>query len=301
MLKEMRFTPKIVLNFLGNLLALSSISFVIYHLYGYSSQVNFTNFTVFVWGVVILFTFIYGLSNIILAFAWLKLLTYFGEKPQTYWALQTYSTSQLAKYLPGNVFHFASRQALGVTAGISGKALLKSVIWELGLISICGLLFFCLILPLLNAHFTVPIAFGLFIVSVVIILGLTDHYLNSKIWPILAMYGSFLFISGLLFCGLFKFIPHVYCAIESIPWYCLLLIGAYVVAWLIGLVVPGAPAGAGIRELVLLFLLRGQVDQASLLMMMVLGRMVTVGGDLFFFLLFFVLRKFPQNGQRVKL
>jgi len=291
MLKKIRFTPKIVLHFLGNLLALSSISFVVIHLYDYGLQIGFTKFPVYIWGAVILFALIYGSSNLILGFAWLKLLIHFGEKPQTYWALQTYSTSQLAKYLPGNIFHFASRQALGMTAGISGKTLIKSAIWELGLISTSGLLFLCLILPLLNTCFTVPIAFGFFIVSAIIILGLTDHYVSSEIVPILALYGVFLFISGLLFCGLFRFIPHECCVIENLPWYCISLVGAYVVAWLIGLVIPGAPAGAGIRELVLLFLLRGQVDQASLLMMVVLGRVVTVGGDLLFFLVFFVLKQ----------
>jgi len=45
---------------------------------------------------------------------------------------------------------------------------------------------------------------------------------------------------------------------------------------------PGAPAGVGVRELVLLFLLKNVVAEAELLLAVVLGRLVTVMGDLLF-------------------
>ena len=60
------------------------------------------------------------------------------------------------------------------------------------------------------------------------------------------------------------------------------MIGAYVLAWLAGLVTPGAPAGVGVRELVLLALLKGSVGQTELLLAVLLGRLVTVGGDVAF-------------------
>jgi uncharacterized membrane protein YbhN (UPF0104 family) len=61
------------------------------------------------------------------------------------------------------------------------------------------------------------------------------------------------------------------------------LCGSYVIAWLAGLITPGAPAGVGVRELVLLFLLGEQIPAADLLLAVVLGRIVTVVGDLLFF------------------
>jgi len=61
--------------------------------------------------------------------------------------------------------------------------------------------------------------------------------------------------------------------------------GAYVLAWLAGFVTPGAPAGLGIRELVLLFLLQGLVGGPDLLLVILLGRVITVSGDLVFFIL----------------
>jgi uncharacterized membrane protein YbhN (UPF0104 family) len=56
-----------------------------------------------------------------------------------------------------------------------------------------------------------------------------------------------------------------------------------VLAWLLGLITPGAPAGVGVRELVLLGLLSSFVPQSTILLATVVGRLVTIGGDLLFF------------------
>jgi uncharacterized membrane protein YbhN (UPF0104 family) len=60
--------------------------------------------------------------------------------------------------------------------------------------------------------------------------------------------------------------------------------GAFVIAWLAGLVTPVAPAGIGVREFVLLFLLKGLVLESDLLVTVLLSRVVTVAGDVLFFL-----------------
>jgi hypothetical protein len=63
----------------------------------------------------------------------------------------------------------------------------------------------------------------------------------------------------------------------------LLIGGAYIIAWLAGFVTPGAPAGVGIREMVLLLLLKGYIVETDLLMAVLLGRLITVVGDFLFF------------------
>ena len=64
------------------------------------------------------------------------------------WAIKTYGLSQIGKYIPGNVFQFAARQARGMAAGVPGWALARSAAWELGLLAVCGALFGFLVLPL---------------------------------------------------------------------------------------------------------------------------------------------------------
>lgn len=63
----------------------------------------------------------------------------------------------------------------------------------------------------------------------------------------------------------------------------LTICGAFIVAWLVGLVTPGAPAGIGVRELVLLGLLKGFASESDLLLAILLSRLITVGGDVLFF------------------
>ena len=86
----------------------------------------------------------------------------------------------------------------------------------------------------------------------------------------------FLALSGTIFAALFKLLGG--------GWNWVPVGGAYVVAWLIGLVTPGAPAGVGVREAVLFFLLRPLLGQADLLEIILIGRLVTAAGDLAFFL-----------------
>jgi hypothetical protein len=60
----------------------------------------------------------------------------------TSWAKSFNRVSQLAKYVLGNIFHLASRQALSMAAGFEGWMPAKSTIWELGLLVLAGVLFF---------------------------------------------------------------------------------------------------------------------------------------------------------------
>jgi uncharacterized membrane protein YbhN (UPF0104 family) len=70
-----------------------------------------------------------------------------------------------------------------------------------------------------------------------------------------------------------------------------------VLAWLAGLVTPGAPAGMGVRELVLLFMLNGIVIEEDLLMAIVLSRIVTVMGDVLYFTVAFMIKARPEVGS----
>ena len=55
--------------------------------------------------------------------------------------------------------------------------------------------------------------------------------------------------------------------------------GAMALAWLAGFLTPGAPAGLGVRESVLLIILAPAAGEASILALAALFRIVTVLGD----------------------
>lgn len=268
------------LHWAGSALALAGIAFVVQRLRDYGGQIDFSRFDVTAWSIVGGSVLIYGLSNLMLALAWWNLLGHFGANTAKRWPIKIYGISQLAKYVPGNIFHLAGRQAMGVAAGVPGWPLAKSSAWELGLISFTGGMFGLLALPLIAPAITVAMGLGLFAVTVAGVAALLRHYLGPLVACALGWYVGFLAISGMLFVGLVD-VVSARANPGGLPW--IPMGGAYVIAWLVGLVTPGVPAGVGVRELVLLFLLNDVIVEADLVLAVVLGRVVTVGGDMVFF------------------
>lgn len=276
----MRPILKRTLHWGGSAVAIAGIAFVALRLHDYGAEIDFVRFDLIVWSWVAALALIYGLSNLMLALAWRNLLGQFGACTSRRWAVRVYGISQIAKYVPGNIFHLAGRQAMGMAAGVGGWPLAKSSVWELGLISATGGLFGLLTLPLLVPGLPVTTSAGLFVVMMCIAAVLLWRFTGLAAARAFGWYVGFLVISALLFVGLVELLADNHVA--GIGFW-LSLGGAYVLAWLIGLVTPGAPAGVGVRELVLLFLLKGMVVEADLLLAVVLGRVVTVAGDLGFF------------------
>jgi len=266
------------LNVLGGALGLAGVIFVGIRLYTDGEQLNLSELDFSVWVCLSFLALLYGFANVLLARAWWHQLKIFGLDAGWSSTLKIYGLSQLAKYVPGNIFHLAGRQALAMAAGLQARPLIKSAAWELGSIAVAGAAFGVLVLPLIWTSLNQFVAVSVFaLLLVVIFVTLTTAISKSAavalLWQVL-----FLSISGLVFVGTLLLVDHdsVY---PLIPCLC----GSFVVAWLLGLLTPGAPAGVGVREAVLLYLLEGLIAPQALLLSIVFGRLVTVLGDLVFF------------------
>ena len=276
---------KNLLSFAGGSLGLMGMIFVAIRINDYSSEINLFRFTSGEWLLILMATFFYCAANILLARAWWNILRSY-QSPATFrWAVVVYGLSQLAKYIPGNIMHIAGRQTLGMHAGIPAGILVKSALWEIGLFVFAGSLFSLMILPLIYSDFSIVFWATAFILTTVAawkITGFYSHDLGAAFaWAIL-----FLIISGIIFTLIFMLSSASSIANQYVPAIC----GAYVTAWLAGLLTPGAPAGAGVREIVLLFLLGGITLEADLLLAVLIGRVVTVLGDFFFYILAFTVK-----------
>jgi len=270
---------KLALNIAGGLLSLAGVAFVGIRLSGYMAEIDLARFHWKAWLLAGFFALVYGTANTLLARAWWNLMEFLKAPAGWGWAWRIYGVSQLAKYVPGNIFHLASRQALSMAAGFEGWMLAKSTVWELGLLVLAGVMFFGLILDLLfpSLPFFAPL-----LVFVGVFLSVEAGlrcWSAPSIARALAWQWVFLIISGLVFVGVLALVAPQSVNFALLPTFC----GSYVIAWLAGLVTPGAPAGVGVRELVLLYLLEGYVMETNLLLAVVLGRLVTVAGDLLFF------------------
>lgn len=268
------------LHFLGGALGIAGVVFVAGRLYKYADQVNFNSFSAIDGLLFVLLGCLYGAANLLLAVAWQQVLAFLQIQVNTLWAIRTYGVSQLAKYVPGNIFQFAGRQAIGMAAGISGAPLFKSTAYELIILSMAGVLFGILIIPLLwdaASELTMLLCF----VTMIIAVGWgLSRYLSHHLATAWRLHSSFLAISGMVFWGtLWMVSPQ-----HHLPVCATTIFGAYVLAWLFGLVTPGAPAGVGVREAVLLFLLEKLILPGDLLLAIAVGRVVTVFGDFIFFI-----------------
>lgn len=267
------------LHFVGGALGLAGVVFVGIRLHEYAGEIDFARFGVLSWGAIGLLALIYGAANALLARAWWFQLAFFRVRVNWPWALNVYGRSQLAKYVPGNIFHLAGRQALGMAAGLPARPLAQSAAWELCSIAVAGACFSVLALSLIWPSLPWLPAVLMFVSLLAALHVMAARLFDQGVATALLLQAAFLAVSGLVFMGALALVTHYEPLLPLAPAIC----GAFVIAWLAGLVTPGAPAGVGIREMVLLLLLQGQVGPEVLLLAVVLGRVVTVIGDLLFF------------------
>jgi hypothetical protein len=285
---------KRALHWIGSALAFFGVVFVVTRLRDYGAAIDFSSFDKTQWIIIFNFILLYCAANLFLARAWWYILQHLSVLSPLRWAIKAYGISQLARYVPGNLFHFAGRQAMGVSAGISGWALAKSSVWELSLISIAGSLFTLLTLPLfVSTSSIIVLSPAVFVTVLIGAVNLLWRIISPSIAKAFLCHIAFLIISGAIFTLIFMLKTEE-------PFFPLLhwssVCGAFILAWLSGLIMPGAPAGIGIRELVLLFLLKGVVAEDDLIFIIVAGRMVTVCGDFLFYLFSYIL---PNSNSSV--
>ena len=289
--KEKKIRLKLVFSMLGTVFSIFGVIFVVIRFTNYIDSINLLRFRYIDWVAFAFLALIYAFDNLALVIAWRNIVKFLGTKIPFSQAIYIYGMSQLAKYVPGNIFHLAGRQALGMAAGLPGWVLVKSSVLELGLIALVGALFGLLVLPLWLKGFSIVVAFLLFAFTFISITFMVRHYISKDIGSALCWQMFFLLLSGLIFVGILYILSLNMLSIKMI----LGFVGAFIIAWLAGLVTPGAPAGVGVRELVLIFFLKDIINEADLLLAVIIGRLITIMGDFVFAIICTLNKVFPRN------
>ncbi len=224
------------------------------------------------------------------------------QQPFSYrWALQVYLKTNIAKYLPGNIWHFSGRIWAVTQAGGSLGVATLSVLLEPLLMAAAALLITLLGSQSTNSIVQVGSFIGIcvaihpHILNLVIQLlrrlkrkrarereGEATSILNSTLntqhstllesYPLLPLLGElgFLILRGTGFLFALKALttvnPH------SIPQ----LMSAFSLSWLLGLIVPGAPGGIGVFEATAIALLDKHFPAGLLLSVVALFRLVSI-------------------------
>lgn len=247
----------------------------------------------------------YALSAFLLAAAWLVLLRSSGEagapvRP----SMSIYARTQLAKYIPGNVFHFVGRHAMGRSHGFGHGAMLWAAFLEGGglIVAACFLalpgallwlepgaeLSAAALAVLGGLLLFAPYALSYVLPRLARVRGLAARTFSAgsvtaRIVPAYLFYVAFFVISGCIAWGLAASLGVL--SVSALP----LLVASIATAWIAGYVTPGAAAGIGVREAVLIAVLSGTLGEANAALVAVAFRIVTLGGDLLFFALSFPL------------
>ena len=267
------------LHRVGSVLAVAGLALVLQRLYAQHDTLQAVHFSKLQYLSIAGLAMIYGLSGWLLAMAWQKILAHLGTRMPASSAIRIYGLSQIGKYLPGNIFHLAGRQGLGMAEGVPSWTLIKSTVWELGLMCTTASPFLLLVAP---AYFRLERLQDAAVAGVALLL-MVFAWVIRRVWgtPLMQaffLYLLFLCVAGLVFAGVVNAV-----SVDRIgAWGT--LASCFVIAWLMGLVVPGAPAGIGIRELVLLGLLANQLSTEAALLTVGVSRIVTAAGDVLFWL-----------------
>jgi len=285
----------------GSTLVLAALVFITLRLWTLHGELSSWNpdenaFIVLMGSVII-----YFFSSFLLSTAWTKLLLWFGETlAETKIHRSIYARSQIAKYIPGNIMHIAGRHLLSRNFKISQGPLVFAAIYEIMLlliaacsISLLGWTIFRVTQTSISGSVIIIIVFIMPVISLLIAINAPRiPFLRKYNLPLRSlkeivsglaspflMYLLFIMGSGLALLG------TSYAIVGKIDLLSIVeTISIFSVAYIAGFITPGAPSGIGIREGILAISFSSTYGAANALLIALLFRVVTILGDIIFFL-----------------
>lgn len=235
---------------------------------------------------------VYAVSHLSTALSWHAIVRRLGVPIPLKTSLTIGIVAQIGKYLPGNVAHYFGRAALatrhGVSLGGSGLATLlelAAAVMGGALVVAAMLLADRETLGLLAEQVTREnLSRGVIIACLLGIATMGALFLSRKLLPefrgqnigigivvapVLCLSVSFA-LAGLSFYALLLAIAG-----QGLPLGIGAAIAFYTFAWLAGFMIPGAPAGLGVRELIIVALLSGALGPGLAVAASVSHRFVT--------------------------
>ena len=226
---------------------------------------------------------------------WFWIIKEFNQKVNLRWAIRVYLLTNVAKYLPGNIWHFYSRISATKEVGVPIEIAILSVLIEPLLMALAALavaligstqeslfvqsLCFFAVISIIHPRILNPLI--KYLVEIKLKFKKSDSEAATELklerYPIKPFVGEICFVlirgSGFLFTIL---------AFNSVELnHVFLIFSAFSLAWLLGLVVPGAPGGVGVFEATALALLEQKFSPGILLSAVAFYRLISVLAETF--------------------
>lgn len=232
----------------------------------------------------------YGASLVTTSLAWPAILTKLGTHLPLRTAVGIGLLAQIGKYLPGNVAHYVGRAALAsrrsVSLGRSGTSTGVEFCSALIAAGLTIVLMAALQPEMLaragaqigNANFYPALAAASLTLAGAVLLARRTRWLAPVLKPSLWLRPVFFLFLSFLLAGLSFHATAVGIAPSQAPG----LAGAvalYAFAWTAGFLVPGAPAGLGVREAVIVGVLGSTMGATAALLCALVHRLVSAVAD----------------------
>lgn len=222
------------------------------------------------------------LAHIWTGWVWGWIFQSLNQKVSGFWAVRVYLKTNIAKYIPGNIWHYYGRIRLATEANIPPSIATLSVLLEPLLLAVAALIValvgtsqnrllqvFSLAIALIAIH---PLILNQVLKLVSKLKNKGDDVKEIEHYPFLPLLGElgFLGLRGAGFVLTFWALHPV--NISQIP----ILISSFSLAWLLGLVVPGAPGGIGVFEATATALLGALFSPGLILSVVALYRLISI-------------------------
>ncbi|MBW4641815.1 MAG: flippase-like domain-containing protein [Goleter apudmare HA4340-LM2] len=250
------------------------------------------------WAILAIATGITLLAHIWAGWIWTWILQELNQPIEPLQFIQVYLKTNIAKYLPGNVWHYYGRIVAAKNANVASNVATLSVLLEPLLMAAAALIIIILFGSQFASNNTnIVLLICQFLILAVVLCGVHPRFLNPVLrclhnwkakksnqnvkptisltierYPLRPLLGELGFL-GLRSIGfiltLFALVPL---QLGQIP----LLLGAFSFAWLLGLVVPGAPGGLGVFEATAIALLQHRLPVAVVISAIALYRLISI-------------------------
>ncbi len=220
--------------------------------------------------------------------------------------------ANIAKYLPGNVMHFAGRQLLAKRFNWPQASTTTASVLELALqvlmscsIGMAGLLMIDRMnTEVASSWLVLAVLLSLAVLTVALLGRLPLARLPAVVRRLLAafsledlrafsrstlLYAAFFFGQGIV-----GWLVYSWLLGTADPALLPGVVAIVLLGWCAGLVVPGAPGGLGVREATMVLLGAPFLDNDSLMLMTILLRVISLGGE---GLMFALACQLPRTGR----
>ncbi|MBI3902343.1 MAG: flippase-like domain-containing protein [Nitrosomonadales bacterium] len=265
------------------------------------------------WALLLASIFLWAGIMIVGALIWRSLLADLDIRLKWRDCLTIYGISQLGKYLPGNIGHHVGRVVLAKQSGVPATGTLQAMLVEMicgvgvasgialvgmisgsdsGLSPVVLILLFIATLP--GTWAALNIAKRFFPKVMARIPG-GEHIAPPRIATL--MFVSLLYLATFLAVGLLMDV-HARFLFSAQTSHVPVLVVAFAWSWLAGYITPGAPAGLGVREAVLVSVLTPVYGASVSVGLTLVLRAVSTLGDMLAFLGAMLLSWSSHGGKR---